>query len=83
MDESEVNKRSELEVIVNVATEEEGLETMHYKTLELDGGDAKTITDTLLEEFCDDGVDFKTKLITVDMDGCNTMQGKKSGISNI
>ena len=80
MDESEVNKRSELEVLVNVATEEEGLETRHYKTLDLEKGDAETITNTLLEEFVNDGVDFKSKMTSADLDGCNVNQGKDGGI---
>ena len=80
IDESEVNKVSQLEVVAKIATVNEGIEIRHYKCLDLEKGDAETITDTLLDAFTDDGIDFKAKLIDVGMDGCSTMQGHKSGV---
>lgn len=79
-DESEVNKKSEMEVIVNIADPNSGLESRHYKVIDLEAGDAETITNALLDEFTEDGVDFKQKMITADVDGCNTMQGHKTGV---
>merc|ERR1712096_415141 len=49
MDESEVNKKSEMEVMVNIATETDGLELRHYKTIDIEAGDATTITNSLLD----------------------------------
>ena len=80
IDESEVNKVSQLEVVAKLATVNEGIEIRHYKCLDLEKGDAETITDTLLDAFNDDEIDFKAKLIDVGMDGCSTMQGHKSGV---
>ena len=83
IDESEVNKKSEMEIMVRLATSELGLESRHYKSVDLEAGDAGTITETLLDTFTEDGVDYKAKMISVDMDGCNTMQGKKTGKFNL
>ena len=80
IDESEVNKVSQLEVIAKIATPGEGIATRHYKCLDLECGDAETITDTLLDAFNDDNIDYSSKLIDVGMDGCSTMQGNKSGV---
>ena len=76
-------KKSEMEIMVRLATSELGLESRHYKTVDLEAGDAGTITETLLDTFTEDGVDYKAKMISVDMDGCNTMQGKKTGKFNL
>ena len=67
-------------MIAKIATPEEGIETRHYKCLYLESGDAETITDTLLDALNDDEVDFKSKLISVGMDGCSTMLGQNSGV---
>ena len=80
IDESEVNKVSQLEVMAKIATPEAGIETRHYRCLDLEAGDAETITDTLLDAFSDDQIDYKSKLIDVGMDGCATMQGHKTGV---
>lgn len=83
LDESEVNKKSEMEVVARVSHPEDGLETRHYKCIDLEAGDAATITDTLLDNLVDDKIDYKAKLISVDSDGCSTMMGHKSGRVNL
>ena len=80
IDESEVNKHNELEVIVNVASHNEGVELLHYTTLDLASSDANTIVETLIEKFEADCIDFRSKLIQVATDGCNTMTGVKKGV---
>ena len=80
IDESEVNKVSQLEIVAKIATRGEGIETRHFKCVDLEAGDAETITDTLIDAFEEDGIDYKAKLIDVGMDGCSTMQGCKSGV---
>lgn len=79
-DESEVNKKSELVITVKISSKEEDVETRHYKSIDLEAGDAETITNAVLDTFIEDKVDFKKKMISVDMDGCSTMQGCKSGV---
>ena len=79
-DESEVNKKSELAVIVKIASEEDGLEARFYKSIDLEAGDAETITETVLDAFTEDGINYQKKLISADMDGCSTMQGKRTGV---
>ena len=73
IDESEVNKRSELEMVVTLSTPEDGIETMHYKSVDLEAGDAETITNTVFETFSEDKIDFKSKLVDAATDGCSTM----------
>ena len=80
IDESEVNKVSQLEIVAKIATRGEGIETRHFKRVDLEAGDAETITDTLIDAFEEDGIDYKAKLIDVGMDGCLTMQGCNSGV---
>ena len=80
IDESEVNKRSVFEIQVKIASEENGLESRHFEAIDLPAGDAGTITETLLETFKDNNIDYKQKLINVGMDGCNTMMGNKTGV---
>ena len=80
MDESEVNKKSEMEVMVNIATETDGLELRHYKTIDIEAGDATTITNSLLDSLTEDKVDYKAKMISGDFDGCSTMQGCRTGV---
>jgi hypothetical protein len=75
-----VNKTSQLEVEVTVSTIEDGLENLHYRTMDLEAGDATTITNTILDSFTEDRVDYKSKMTDADADGCATMQGCKSGV---
>lgn len=79
MDESEVNKKSELEILVNIASPS-GVESRHYKTLDLEAGDAETICSALTDEFIEDKIEFKEKMVSLDLDGCSTMQGCKTGV---
>ena len=79
-DESEINKNNECEVMVNISEKDKGIELRHYKSLSLDAADAESIVDTIAEEFDDDGVEWKEKLVAVMTDGCNTMTGCKTGV---
>ena len=81
IDESEVNKHNKLEVVVNVASREGKVETLHYTTLDLVGSDASTIYETLVDKFVEDGIDYHSKLIQVATDGCNTMIGVRNGVT--
>ena len=78
-DESEINKSSELEILVKLA-DSDGIQMRHYKTIDLESGTAKVIVETLLEQFDEDGIDYKRKLISAMTDGCNTMQGRVRGV---
>ena len=51
----------------------------HFKTIDLESGDAATITETVIDAFEEEKIDVKAKLIDVGMDGCNTMIGGKTG----
>ena len=79
IDESEVNKVSQMEITVKVATKE-GVEYRHFKTLDLEAGDAQTITDTFVDAFEDENISLNDGCIDVATDGCNTMTGEKSGV---
>ena len=56
-DESEVNKISELEIMVRVSSER-GICLRHYRTLDLESGTAQGITDELFSQMDEDGVDY-------------------------
>ena len=79
-DETEINKTSQMEVLVKLAHPEFGIVLRHYRTIELKEGDAAALTNIIIESFNLDGVDFKKKLIAPMSDGCATMEGKKSGV---
>ena len=79
-DESEINKTSELEIIVKASDKEDGILLRHYRTLDLFSGTADSIVRSLLGLFDKDGIDYKNKLVVVMTDGCNTMQGHRSGV---
>ena len=48
--------------------------------MDLEDGTAGTITRTVIEEFEKDNIDFKSKLINVETDGCSTMVGSGTGV---
>ena len=79
-DESEVNKRNELELMVKLAHPEHGIQRRHYVTIDLEDGTAPTIVNTILNSFEDDGIDFEKKLISSMSDGCITNEGWKGGV---
>ena len=79
-DESEMNKITELEIIVILSTKGVGIEMRHYRTLALEAGDAETITDTIKDQLDEDKIPWREKLIAPMTDGCPTMQGKHSGV---
>merc|ERR1711978_361400 len=72
-DESEINKFTELQVMVILAEKSNGIELRHYRTLNLDGGDAESITAALVEQFDEDRIPWREKLIAPMTDGCPTM----------
>lgn len=79
-DESEMNKVHEMEILVMIANKKEGIELRHYRTVALDGTDAETISNTIIEQLQDDNINWKQKLISLMTDGCPTMQGCASGV---
>ena len=78
-----MNKRVECEIIVKLVHPQLGLLTRHFRTIELEGGDAEYISNTLLEAFEDVVVPLEEKLVCVMTDGTNVMIGSKSGGSVI
>ena len=82
-DECEVNKRSELEVMVKLNHKEHGLQLRHYQSIELENGLAKTIVEAILDSLTEDAVDYRSKLIGASTDGCNTMEGRLKGVKKL
>ena len=78
LDESEVNHVSQMAVTTKIATKE-GVEYRFFKTLDLEDGEAKTITDTFVKSFKEENIDLEDKIIDAATDGCPTMIGTKSG----
>ena len=56
-DETEINKTSELEVLVKIAHQSHGIQLLHFQTIALESGHAETIINSLLDAFRDDGID--------------------------
>lgn len=79
LDESEVNKHNELEIVVNVASRA-GLELRHYKCIDLDGSTSQHIVDSFLDALIEDKIDYKSKCINISTDGCATMIGVNNGV---
>ena len=69
IDESEVNKKSVMEIQVKFASEKNGVESRHFAAVDLEDGGAETITKTLTETFSEHNIDYKAKLINVGFDG--------------
>ena len=82
-DESEVNKRNELEVMVKLSHPQHGIQRRHYVTIDIENGEAKTIVEAITDSFTDDGIDFVNKLISSMSDGCNTNEGHKGGVKKL
>ena len=61
MDESKVNKRSEVEICCNISSAS-GVESRHYKCVDLQAGDAETICNTLIGEMVEDKIPYKEKI---------------------
>ena len=80
IDESEVNKHSELEIMVKFSSENRGIENKHLGCLDLEAGNAETIKTTVFDFLEEKNIDYKGKLIDVGMDGCATMMGDKNGV---
>ena len=57
-----------MEITVKVATKEE-VEYRHFKTLDLEAGDAQTITDTIVDAFEDKNISLNDGCIDVATDG--------------
>lgn len=72
-DESEVNKTSELEILVKIATRVNNLECSN----------ANAIINTIIETFEDDGISYESKCTGTISDGCNVNKGDhNTGILN-
>ena len=67
VDESEVNKRSELEICCNISSGS-GVKSRHYKCVDLQAGDAETICNTLIGEMVEDKIPYKEKMLSLDLD---------------
>ena len=80
LDESEINKNHECEVMVILSDKTVGIQLRHYKSISLDGTDADTIVKSLLGEMDDDQIPWREKLIAPMTDGCNTMAGCNKGV---
>ena len=78
-DESEVNKTSEMEIMVRIATEYK-IDLRHYHTLDLFSATAQNIVDDLLSQFDEDGIDYKNRWLSSMTDRCNTMEGHLKGV---
>ena len=59
LDESEVNKASQLECIAKIATKEGEVELKHYTTIYIDKTDASTISSCLIDQLAADGIDLR------------------------
>ena len=81
-DESEVNKTSELEIMVRISSST-GIVLRHYRTLDLYSATAVDIADDLLSQFDEDGIDYRNKVLSAMTDGCNTMQGRLGGVKKL
>ena len=73
-DESEINKTSQLEVLVKLSDKTNGIQLQHYMSFDLYVATAEFIVNTMLDQFTSDGIDYKRKLIAPMSDGCNTME---------
>ena len=80
LDESEVNKSSQLECVAKIATKEGTLELKHYATLEIEKTDAESIVKAVSEKMSEDGIDYRNKVIDLATDGCSTMVGERGGV---
>ena len=79
-DETEINKTSEMEVLVKIAHKDHNIQLRHYQTIALESGHAETIVNSLLGAFKNDGIDIENKLIGSMSDGCNVMEGRLNGV---
>ena len=79
-DESEMNKREEMEIVVKMSHPKHGILTRHFKTVELDHADAEYLKDTLLGQFTQEGINLEQLLISLMTDGTNVMIGNLSGV---
>ena len=57
LDESEVNKVSQLEIVVNIVNQDGTIDNRHYRTLDIEAPNAETITSTFQDTFEDDKID--------------------------
>ena len=67
-------------MVAKICTKEGNLVLKHYATIDIESTDAKTIVEAVTEQLVEDGIDFKSKMVDVGVDGCNTMIGERSGV---
>ena len=80
LDESAMNKREECEIVVKFSHPVHGVQTQHFKTLELHEGDAESIVAALVECFVCEGIEFSQKVVSISSDGAAVMTGHISGL---
>ena len=80
LDESAMNKREECEIVVKYSHPIHGVQTAHFKTVELEEGNAEYIVNMLLEAFEGEGIDFQKKVVSVSSDGAAVMTGCNTGL---
>ena len=82
IDESEVNKVSQLEIIVSLAGGDNGMlkDTRHFSSIDIENTKSDTIRDALLDSLMHKEVNVKDKLVNVSTDNCPTMIGKHNGV---
>jgi len=82
LDESEVNKVSQLEILVSLACGDDDMlkDTRHFTSIDIENTKADTIKDALLDSLLNKEVNVKDKLINISTDNCPTMIGKHNGV---
>ena len=79
-DETAINKKEEMEIMAKLATPGEGVEMIHYCVLDLEAGDAETITETIFEKLEEDKIDFEKTMLGASTDWCSVMGGVETGV---
>ena len=75
-----MNRREECEIVVKYSHPDFGVQTQHFKTIELKQGDAEYIVNAVIEAFEIEGIDLSKQLVSLASDGAAVMVGKKSGV---
>ena len=80
LDESEVKKETELEIMVHVAGDNGTVNIRHFTCIDLPNTEAETITEAALDSLRSENINFHDKMIAVSTDGCPTMLGSRTGV---
>ena len=79
-DETELIKTSQLEILFKLSHEDHGIQLRHYRTIDLESGDAETILDSIIDAFKEDSIDYENKPLGAMQDVCNVMEGRYNGV---